>query len=635
MRRLQRSFGYYVDQGSWDEAADLFTADASIEIALDGVYEGRESIRRYLYALGGGRRGLAYGDLRECLQLQPVVHVAPDAATAKARWRALILSGRCGERASWSEGPYENEYRREEGIWKISRLHWYQTFDVPYDGGWAANADVTGGKHVSGALRPDAEPTEIYEVWPGVHTPPFHFATVGAWNDPGQHSSTSDPALAALEHRTRLLEDAAAIESLIGAYGYYLDKQLWDRVTELFAEDGSMEVSLRGVYVGKRSIRRALELFGPHGIQPGSLHNHFQLQPVIHVAADGCRAWARSRAFSQLGTYQGAALWHGGIYECEFIKIEGVWKYKRDHIYTTYFADYTRGWAFGARTAPKPSDTVPPDSPPTEHYEVFPARYVPPFHYRHPVTGAEIATTGCALTQDAALAALPADTLLPELPAAAGRAAVELTAAARTLCRLEDEQAIEILQRTYGFFIDKALYREAADLFCDDGTLEIGGTGAFAGKRSILDHLIRVCPGGFGHLFDVMQLQPVITISEDGATARGRWRCFAQVARQGEWAAWRLDICENEYVKEKGVWKIRRLEAHPRLSASYAHGWLRAAPARSAPLTASIPDLPPGFPARPYPDTFIPPCRFPHPVSAEGSETSVRAPQPPQRSRES
>src|SRR5262245_58147562 len=53
IRRLQRAYGYYVDQALWDDVADLFTPDGTIEIALDGVYIGQRRIREYLYELGG------------------------------------------------------------------------------------------------------------------------------------------------------------------------------------------------------------------------------------------------------------------------------------------------------------------------------------------------------------------------------------------------------------------------------------------------------------------------------------------------------------------------------------------------------------------------------------------------------
>ena len=625
VKHLQRAFGYYVDQALWDEVADLFTADASLEVALDGVYKGRDRIRQYFYALGNGRRGLAYGELHECLQLQPVVHISSDGASAKARWRALVLSGRCGEHASWAEGPYENEYRCDHGVWKISRMHWYQTFQVPYDGGWAHNVDTTGGKLVSSSFPADAESTEPYEVWPGVYTPPFHYATIGAWSGDCLDLAVDEPVLAALKRRILRLEDAAAIENLISAYGYFLDKQQWDRLTDLFADDATMEISLRGVYVGRQSIRRALELFGPQGTRHGCLHNHLQLQPVIHVSDRG-RAWARSRAFSQLGNYRGAALWHGAVYECEFVKIAGTWKYQRDHVYTTYFADYERGWAFGARAAPKPSDRIPPDLPPTEQYDVFPGRHVPPFHYPHPVTGAPIAVAaGRALVQQEALAALTADRVTgPSIESAAPETAVAIDA----LQDLEDAQAIEILQKTYGYFTDKALWSEAADLFTDGGVLEIAGVGAFVGKQHIRAYLTgqHAESGAPDRLFDIMQLQPIITVENDRTTARGRWRWFAQTAHYGDSAAWGLGTYESEYVKEDGVWRIRRLQMHLRLSAPYAGGWLHPAAVTVSPPRLAAPDLPPSIPARPYPHVSGPPCRFPHPVTGKTPDSQDATP---------
>ena len=38
------------------------------------------------------------------LQLQPVIHVAPDARSAKGRWRAVIQVGELGKTARWG-GP--------------------------------------------------------------------------------------------------------------------------------------------------------------------------------------------------------------------------------------------------------------------------------------------------------------------------------------------------------------------------------------------------------------------------------------------------------------------------------------------------------------------------------------------------
>src|SRR5262249_51972071 len=124
IKRLQRAYGYYLDQALWDDVANLFASDATIEIGLDGVYVGQKGVREYLYRLGGGHKGLKMGQLNEHYVLQPVVNVAPDGLSAKARWRAVILAGQLNESAVWGEGTYENEYVKQNGVWKISKLHW-------------------------------------------------------------------------------------------------------------------------------------------------------------------------------------------------------------------------------------------------------------------------------------------------------------------------------------------------------------------------------------------------------------------------------------------------------------------------------------------------------------------------------
>jgi hypothetical protein len=175
IERLQAAYGYYVDRALWDEVANLFADDGTIEIGLDGVYVGRERVREYLYALGGGSQGLPDGRLSEHLQVMPVITLAPDGLSAKARWRAITLTGELGREAFWGEGPYENEYVKDGGVWKIKTLHWYQALYVPYEGGWQTNADPTGGKRVSATLPPDRPPTVEYKTWPETYVPPFSF----------------------------------------------------------------------------------------------------------------------------------------------------------------------------------------------------------------------------------------------------------------------------------------------------------------------------------------------------------------------------------------------------------------------------------------------------------------------------
>ena len=175
---LQGSYGFYTDKMLWDEVLDLFTTDATLEIGPSGVYVGKDSIRRYLYSLSGGKQGPLEGVLNEHFQLQPIVTVAPDGQAARARWRAFLMTGvyGSGSGGNWGEGTYENEYVKQNGVWKIRKLHWYTTFIAPYEGGWLNVSKKLVDDYALGrGVMPDRPPSEAYEPYPGVYVPPFHF----------------------------------------------------------------------------------------------------------------------------------------------------------------------------------------------------------------------------------------------------------------------------------------------------------------------------------------------------------------------------------------------------------------------------------------------------------------------------
>ncbi len=172
IERLQQLWGHYVSEGMATEAAALFSASpvASIEYAQQGVYLGRARIEAFLKASGAK---LQPGELRETPVMQAVIHVAADGLTAKGRWRSLVMGGIHGQDGVWQEGPYENEYTKENGVWRISRLHWYMTVNGSYDKGWHRQSYP-----ILGPLRelpPDQPPSVVYESFPSFFLPPFHF----------------------------------------------------------------------------------------------------------------------------------------------------------------------------------------------------------------------------------------------------------------------------------------------------------------------------------------------------------------------------------------------------------------------------------------------------------------------------
>ena len=96
----------------------------------------------------------------------------------------------------------------------------------------------------------------------------------------------------------------------------------------------------------------------------------------------------------------------------------------------------------------------------------------------------------------------------------------------RRITHLEDANAIEIVQRSYGYFVDKGLWTDVTDLFSEDAHLEIGGRGVQIGKKHILDYM----RGAFNHdgiaegqLINHTQYQPIVHVAAAGpASARAQ-----------------------------------------------------------------------------------------------------------------
>ena len=145
-------------------------------------------------------------------------------------------------------------------------------------------------------------------------------------------------------------------------------------------------------------MRRALLLFGPEGLGEGYLNNHMMLQPIITVATDGRTATGRWQGMVQLAEPGANGVWGVGIYENEYVKERGIWKIAKLHFYVTALADYDAGFMRSPLRMEGPSALFPPDHPPSEVYRAYPAAYIPPFSFDHPVTGQPL--TGIAQPAD-------------------------------------------------------------------------------------------------------------------------------------------------------------------------------------------------------------------------------------------
>lgn len=210
----------------------------------------------------------------------------------------------------------------------------------------------------------------------------------------------------ALEHQVHVLEDVNAIKFLQYAYGYFMDKGLYEEVVDLFADDGVLSF-MGGLYRGRDSVRRLYvgrlrKVFTKGQNNPiyGMLCDHNQLQGIIHVADDRQTARGRFHGFLQGGIHRTMQdppehlprqWWEAGVYENEYVREDGTWKVKFLNYNLHWQATFEDGWANSEvisinSPVTYPEDPLGPDELHAVAPKLWPETYCVPFHYPHPVT---------------------------------------------------------------------------------------------------------------------------------------------------------------------------------------------------------------------------------------------------------
>jgi len=189
IRRLQYAYGYFIDKTQYDEVIDLFAEDCEVWF-LGGIFRGRAGARRlyidrFRKTFTDDHNGPVYGWLLDHPQLQMIIDVAPDRASAQARGRSMMQAGlhetAPGRQRSWWEGGvYENEYVREDGVWKMKALRYYPFWHGSFADGWAKTPidfiPMLKTLYPDDPLGPDALIDPQPRLWPATDTVPYHYA---------------------------------------------------------------------------------------------------------------------------------------------------------------------------------------------------------------------------------------------------------------------------------------------------------------------------------------------------------------------------------------------------------------------------------------------------------------------------
>lgn len=521
IKRLQYSYAHYAELGLWLDLGDLFAANGVAHYA-QGDFRGPESLRNfYLKELGRGQLGLAEGRIYPHIMIQPVVTVGADGKTARGRWHVIAMLGSYGASASWAGVVYENRYVFEDGVWKISELSYNSQYSGRYSPPGLTLSKWDLAYHFTAQSAGD----------PVAKRAPSEPATLGSTNFEGLQQRWAELARSAQQ-----LRDETDVLNLQHSYGYYFDQKNWGAAANLFASDGTLELSQRGVYAGRDRIRRALNIIEGDALEADEVNDHLQLATVVHVAPDGRTAKARGVELSVSGVKGKGAQWEEGIFENEYVKQNGTWRIRSVHYYPRVITDYESGWAKSAKPAAGPSTEFPPDRPPTEVYAIYPKMYYPRLHYANPVTrlpvqyppGIAAAAEKQTSSGFAALPSPPRD--LKEL-------ATRLAEVERQIDWSIAYDAAENLVNAYGYYLDDSR-----------GSLQ----GLFANTldRSSLSNTE---PGSSA----VHQtLQPVISLAPDGKSATIRARLLKVDGRSGGLAG---GTYEGRATNHDGAWRIQSL----------------------------------------------------------------------------
>jgi hypothetical protein len=365
-------------------------------------------------------------------------------------------------------------------------------------------------------------------------------------------------AIDALARDVTRVESLRAVKNVQRAYAHYGQFGEWAAMAALFTRDGELRWGDETV-TGRAAIEAWLRdrAGAMTGRVRGTLHTEIIDEPVANLSADGRTARVRWMSMRFLGDGAGTARVEGGLYENEYVLDEGRWRIARMRYHPQYEGAYHDGWTN--------------------------------------VGGADLPRVPTHFTPDEAGIPVPAPA---GDPPPSGATAAEL---AERIRRLNDEDAVRNLQHAYGYYVDRMMWTDVVDLFAEDAAVEIAGVGEYPGRAGVRRAMELMGPEGlpYGRLNEHMIFDLIVEVLPGGreALARGIEVTLLGDATRRE-GAWEFSVFRNHFVKEGGLWRLRRLALTPLIRAGYDEGWGNGGVLAGGPRDAERPspavhDVPP------------------------------------------
>ena len=182
IKKLQNAYGFYLEHWQEEELIGLFSHsdDVAVEINDFGLFKGWEEIKNCYrfedhYPEYPGLKKAPGEYLHIMMPIAGIVDLNPDCKTAKGRWYGFFLGAQRKQgvlRAMIACGTWENEFIKEEGIWKILKIFWNDIISSPLDEGWVKTPALLNPKHKNAHA---AGPNTHFHTYPSGYIFPYHY----------------------------------------------------------------------------------------------------------------------------------------------------------------------------------------------------------------------------------------------------------------------------------------------------------------------------------------------------------------------------------------------------------------------------------------------------------------------------
>ena len=132
IRRLQAAYSYYVTRMMKQEIVDCFSDHPDTALYwLEGAYLGKDAVARY-FRTNTEQYNPPPEFWHQVMPVAGVLDILPSGDRARGRWYTIgthsLPTPDGGFRKSWVAGMLENDYIKENGVWKFLKIYW----QIPY-----------------------------------------------------------------------------------------------------------------------------------------------------------------------------------------------------------------------------------------------------------------------------------------------------------------------------------------------------------------------------------------------------------------------------------------------------------------------------------------------------------------------